>query len=304
MRRIKPRRLKKENLTAYVLGNKKQRTRMRRDEEPLARLPVSNMKAFPRDDPRRSIFVWINTYNRPADLRNLLGDIYKSKGPHKLKILVVDDASTLDYDSVLNSFSGKLNIEYHKMDENHGKKGYWKLCTYAMHEIKKNIGYDYYMKVDDDGRLVDCFFDRCVNIWECIRDQKKICLNFRLDSRERKRVWTNVYPTLENHKGIPVYKSQWVDMDFFVTLNFFAAIRFRIRKPADRRWSNPYVSSGTGRDISTRLYKMGYNMYLTSQTLVIHDEHDSKMNPGERARNPLITKKITDPNYGKKRPNG
>ena len=51
MRRIKPRRLKKENLTAYVLGNKKQRTRMRRDEEPLARLPVSNMKAFPRDDP-------------------------------------------------------------------------------------------------------------------------------------------------------------------------------------------------------------------------------------------------------------
>jgi len=262
------------------------------------RVPKVNMKQFSKKDPNRSIFVWVNTFNRPEDLKCLLGDIYKNKRDHKIKVLVVDDASTEDYDTTLDSFAGKLNIEYHKMDQNHGKKKYWKLCTYAMNEIKENSGYDYYVKIDDDGRLVNGFFDRCCNIWESITDVRKVCLNFRLDSREGKEVWTNTRPVLEQHGGISVYKSQWVDMDFFTTINFFSALRYRLNKPPDSRWRNPCVSSGTGSDISRRLTSLGYHLFLTTQSLVKHDEHNSKMNPKERAKNPLITKPFTDKNYG------
>lgn len=248
----------------------------------------------------RSIFIWINTYNRPKDLYKLLNDITRSKKKHSLKILIVDDASDENYDNVLDKFSGKLNIEYHSMSVNHGKKNYWKLCTYAMGEIRKNLNFDYYIKLDDDGRLVDNFFDRCINVWESIYDTKKICLNFRLDSREGKKVWTGVLPQKKYFGNISVYKSQWVDMDFFAPIQFFSALNFYIAKPAPQRWRNPYISSGVGRDISTRLVARGLNLYLTTQTLVVHDEHNSMMNPGERNRHPLVTKPFTDPQYGVK----
>jgi len=184
------------------------------------------------------------------------------------------------------------------MATNHGKKGYWKLCTYAMQVIRDNSNFNYFVKLDDDGRLVDRFFDKCCHIWESIHDPRKICLNFRVDSREGKRVWTNFVPQKKYFNGIPVYRSQWVDMDFFVPFQFFSTLGYEIPKPPDQRWRNPLISSGTGKYISNRLHKMGYSLYLTEQTLVIHDEHDSKMNPRERSKNPLITKPITNPTYG------
>ena len=299
MKRQKPKRLTRQNITPYIVDEAGNLTRKRRVSTPAIYPHVSEIKSFPKNDPKRSaIFVWINTFNRPNELKLLLGDIHKNKQSHKLKILVIDDASTLDYDTVLDSFVGKLNIEYHKMDNNHGKKKYWKLCSYGMNEIRANQGYDYYMKIDDDGRLVDRFFERCCYIWESIKDIRKICLNFRLDSREGKKVWTNITPEKMNFNDISIYRSQWVDMDFFTTMDFFTALRYRIIKPPEVRWRNPHASSGTGRDISTRLASMGYNLYLTTQSLVRHDDHDSHMNPRERARTPLVTKPFKERNYG------
>ena len=281
------------------------RTRIRRvhrdannaliDPQAITRLHYTEKK---KQSAKKSILVWVNTYNRPEELSRLLLDIYKSKSKHQIKVLVIDDCSTVDYVELLDSFDGRLNIEYQKMEKNHGKYEYWKLCTYAMNEIAKSPHFDYCVKLDDDGRLVDRFFDRCINIWESIKDAKKICLNFRLDSREGQKVWTGVLPKKEIHNNIKVYRSQWVDMDFFVTMKFFMALNWRISKPTYARWHNPYASSGTGRDISTRLAKYGYNLYLTTQSLVQHDDHDSHMNLSERARHPLITKPFTDPRYG------
>jgi len=287
----------------YARALEVERVRLGRPKPPPSQPPILLLpeKVFSKSDPKRSILVWINTYDRPSDLKNLLNDIYKNKESFTLKLMIIDDASPKSYDKMIESFSGKLNIEYHKMEKNHGKKGYWRLCNYAISEIKNNMNYDYYIKLDDDGRLVDGFFSRCVNLWESIRDPKKICLNFRLDSREGKIVWTGVKPKLVSYSGNSLYLSQWVDMDFFVNINFFAALRFRISKQHEARFVNPFSSSGVGRDISTRLHAAGYNLYLTTQSLVIHDEHDSKMNPGERERNPLLTKPLTDSRYGLKR---
>jgi hypothetical protein len=284
-------RRRKENMTPYILGQQPKKPNL-----PPTREDVS--KQIEKQSDRRKIFVWVNTYNRCKEFGNLLKDIYQNKGNHDLKILVVDDGSDVDYENVLSKYDGKLNIEFHSMSENHGKKYYWKLCNYAMQQIKRNSGYHYYVKLDDDGRLENRFFDRCINVWESINDPRKICLNFRLDNREGKKVWTGFKPKKFVYNNIPVYLSQWVDMDFFVTENFFRILQYQIRPQHLNRFKNPYVSSGVGKDISNRLVKRGYHLYLTTQSLVKHTDHDSKMNPLERQRNSLETKPFTDKKYG------
>jgi hypothetical protein len=249
---------------------------------------------------RESIFIWINSFNRPKELNSLLKDIYKNKQNFQITVFVLDDCSSLDYVPILKSFSGKLNIVYHRVDYNHGKKQYWRLCNYALSVIKKEYSdYDYYIKLDDDCRLVENFFVKCVYLWSIIEDKKKICLNFRLDSREGKSVWTRILPRILKFNGIPIYLSQWVDMDFFCTLDMLRVLNFNISEQSIYRWyRNKNASSGTGRDISIRLVQKGYHLYLTTETLVIHDHHDSKMNPDERGKNPLVTKLVRNLNYG------
>jgi hypothetical protein len=102
---------------------------------------------------------------------------------------------------------------------------------------------------------------------------------------------------------IPLYLAQWVDMDFFCTKDMFEALDYKIEEQNPARWMHrPTASSGVGRNISLRLAKEHLHLYLTTETLVIHDHHESKMNPLERDKNPLITKPITNPSYGM--PNG
>jgi len=246
------------------------------------------------------VLVWINTYNRPNELKSLLSDIYENRANFKIKVFIFDDGSQVDYSSALHRFAGKLEIVYHRMTTNHGKRLYWKLCNYALSVIKEEAPYHrYFVKIDDDCRLVKDFFLKCANIWESINDKKKICLNFRLDTREGRAVWTGFIPRTHRFDHISVYLSQWVDMDFFCEASMLEALNYQIREQFLRRWTfNKAASSGVGRDISIRLTKAGYRLYLTTETLVNHDHHDSKMNPEERGRNPLVTKPIINLKYG------
>jgi hypothetical protein len=246
------------------------------------------------------ILIWINTYNRPNELRSLLTDICDNKSNFDIKIFILDDCSKEDYTKMLQKFSGRLDITYHKMSYNYGKKLYWRMCNYVLNRIKlEGNQYKYFIKLDDDCRLISNFFLKCINIWKNINDNKKICLNFRLDTREGNPIWTGVVPRRYNFNGVTVYLSQWVDMDFFCEFSMFNALNFKITEQLSDRWkTKKESSSGVGRDISIRLNKTGYHLYLTTESLVQHDHHGSKMNPSERDKNPLITKPFTNFNYG------
>lgn len=250
--------------------------------------------------PSDTILIWINTYNRVDDLKLLLKDIVSNKSKFKLKVYIVDDASSDEYINMLHKFSGQLDIVYHKMSFNHGKTQYWRLCNYALDKIKlEHNQFKYFIKLDDDCRLVDNFFNKCINIWNTIDDPQKICLNFRLDSREGKPVWTGILPRLIHFGKVPVYLSQWVDMDFFCEAAMLRSLEFKIKPQLPLRWVKDLAaSSGVGRDISVRLVRLKYHLYLTKESLVIHNHHDSKMNPEERGVNPLVTKINNNPLYG------
>jgi hypothetical protein len=88
---------------------------------------------------KSSILVWINTYNRAEDLRSLLDDIIKCKADFKIKILLVDDCSSVDYVPMLKEVGKSLDIEYYKLQTNHGKKKYWLLCNTALGIIKNKF---------------------------------------------------------------------------------------------------------------------------------------------------------------------
>jgi glycosyltransferase involved in cell wall biosynthesis len=57
------------------------------------------------------------------------------------------------------------------------------------------------------------------------------------------------------------------------------------------RWSkNPNLSSGVGHQITDRLNKKKFFLYHTKKSMVIHGDHESKMNYTERLKTKLVTK--------------
>lgn len=247
----------------------------------------------------KKIGVWINTYNRPEYLDLLLTDIIRDKEEFQIVVFIFDDASEVSYADVINKHKENIQIVYERQEKNHGKFLYWELCTKAIKKICSNkFKIDYVIKMDDDGRLVDRFFYKLINVWDSINDLKKACLNFRVDSREGNCVWTKITPKLITKWRYPVYVSQWVDMDFICSRDMFCMLRFRITPQPESRWEySSSKSSGTGEDISKRLVKKGLYLYMTTETLVMHDEHESIMNKEERKKNPLITKEPNE-EYG------
>lgn len=211
----------------------------------------------------------------------LLSDIKKNIGNHEYFVRIYDDGSTSNYESIIDKWSKIINLKYTKVN-NHGKKYYWSLLNIGMNEIKKTEPYDYYVRLDDDVRLVDNFFNKIISIWEGISDPNKISLFPLLDSREGKVVWTNHKPTLIKEES--VYDCGWVDDMYLCTYKFFEELNFNISQIPLSRWkNNPNLSTGTGRYISRILHNKKLKMYLVTETLVHHydrtKDHPSVMNP-------------------------
>jgi len=60
---------------------------------------------------RQSVYVWINTYNRPSQLDALLGDIYLYGGLYDVHVRVYNDASTHSYGNIIKHWGQKLSLE-------------------------------------------------------------------------------------------------------------------------------------------------------------------------------------------------
>ena len=67
-------------------------------------------------------------------------------------------------------------------------------------------------------------------------------------------------------------------------------MEYSINEIPKTRWDdNPNLSSGVGQQISHRLDKLNFGMYHTKLSMVIHGDHESKMNKNERLKTKLIT---------------
>ena len=226
------------------------------------------------------ICVVITTFNRKESLMRLLSDIDKNKGNYKILTIVFDDSSTNSLD--LTDF----DVKYIRYYVNHGKKQYWKLMSDTM-QFCEYINSKYFIYLPDDVTLVDNFFMKSIESYENIQEDNKICLSLLLIKQQIGNTnWTDFKPIeYDNY-----YKTQWCDLCFISEKKLFNILDYKIDEVPLGRWkNNKNLSSGVGRDLSKRLYNLGYNMYHVKNTLVLHGDHDSVMNKDLREKEKLTT---------------
>lgn len=223
----------------------------------------------------------ITTFNRKKMLERLLTQIEQEKKNFNILKIIIDDGSN-EYGMI-----ERKDFFYVKTEKNHGKKLYWKIINIYF-EIVKNLDSKYYIVLPDDVEIKVNFFEESIRLFEKINDEKKICLNLLMDETRRNKInWTNFKPIEFDE----FYKTQWNDLCFISEKKFFENLNYRINEISLDRWyQNENLSSGVGEQISIRLNNLGLSMYHVKRTLVIHDEHESKMNPTERNKNKLIAR--------------
>lgn len=229
------------------------------------------------------IYVLIPTYNRPNLLKKLLSNLRKQAKGYDVEYLVLEDAGKGE--DIIGADYFHIKSKHH-----YGKKEFWKVINGLFQMVLWRERIDYVIMIADDMQICDNFFDRAIEQYEGIKDDKKICLSlFMPKGRENKANWTCVKSTLVEFGQNKYYHTQWNDLCFIAKKDFLQALNFKINPIDKRRWDNaPLISSGVGQQISNRLHSLGYNMYHCFKNLVSHGTHPSMMNPVERKLNPLI----------------
>jgi glycosyltransferase involved in cell wall biosynthesis len=223
------------------------------------------------------------TFNRVMLMERLISQLNAAALNCKLTLLVFDDGSednpVVDWGRYQNIQNGQISSF-----SNHGKKMYWSLVNKIFASMKETVA-DYYIYLGDDLEVGGDFFDKTINLWNAIDDPRKVSLNLLNDGREE--CWTNFKRKKMSFNSKDVYLSQWLDMVMMVSRDIFDYQLYEI--PLSRWDRYPLLSSGVGSQLSSRLLSDGWNMYQTIESHVFHGEHQSKMNPEERALNPLVS---------------
>ena len=215
------------------------------------------------------ILVNITTYKRPKELQSLVDQLKN----YDVDIIIWDDdpqAERLE------------NINHNTFPVHYGKKLLWQKFK-QIFEVCQYKKYDYYFFLPDDVVLNNNFISEAINTWKSIDDDKKICLSLLVDQRIKKANWTGIDPIDKGN----VILTQWNDLCFLCEKKFFQS--FKLTEIELTRWQkNPLLGSGVGSQISWKLLDLGFNMYNIKNKIINHIGTDSKMNPEERKKNPLI----------------
>lgn len=223
------------------------------------------------------ILVILGTYDRASLISETLGSLNVNRKDHDVDLWIYDDCSPVNY---LGS------LAKHRFKVNNGKKNYWKVISKIYQDIRLADEYDFYFHIPDDVTLKDNFFDEAIRTWEAIDDDKKMCMNLLFDSeRSGKTCWTGCKP--EDFGD--VWRTQWMDMIYMCKRSMFEALDFIVYPIPRDRWQNgnEHLGSGVGMQISKRLHGNGFGLYQAKNSLLIHGNHDSKMNYYSRLFTPL-----------------
>jgi FkbM family methyltransferase len=253
-------------------------------DERLAALRAPKRAARPR------ICVAITTYDRPELLDRLLDDLEREAPPEGLDVRVFDDASPGGYDRIVERLRAR-GWSYTIAAKRHGKHGWWQWWNAILADLRKSPAQTYVV-LQDDMRLCHGFFTRALSLWGSIADQRKASLFLHVDEGIDKPRWTLV----RQRRVGDVSECGWVDLTAFVCeRTMFDALSWRIEPVSATRWrSDPLLGSGVGAQLSVRLQRRRLAMYRTNDSLTLHSEVESRMNPDARRRHPMRTVRFVD----------
>lgn len=239
--------------------------------------------------PSATIQIFIPSFNRHESLKSLLSEIDAQAGGRSVHVSIFDDGSEVPVSLEWTDYPNLASLDVAR-SSNHGKKRYWHLVNRIFQTAKRSNA-DLFYYLADDVSLVPGFFDRSIAAFNGIKDANKVAINLILDQREGQTCWTNYPPHLAETSDLPVYRCQWIDMVIMFHPRMLKALDHQVEPIAAARWEKrPRLSSGVGDQLSQRLHAQGLSMFQVTDSLILHDEAPSVMNPEERLLTPIVSK--------------
>jgi len=218
------------------------------------------------------ILIVISTYNRASMLLRLLEDINREV-QRPFKVLIYNDGSTEDYSQVSDYLRKEMRNSVYKIVDHHGKKKYYKLNGLIYRDLISER-FRYFIQMPDDVRLVKNFGQEVISRYHASRVE---VLNILI---------TTSFWDLVKKENMNVYKQgsysfvnkTWVDMCYITTREVLSRLRFIFPVVADS-WFSKRSSSGCGTALTRALTDKGARIAISAESLVLHDDHQSMMNP-------------------------
>lgn len=234
---------------------------------------------------KRLAFI-IYTYDRYELLNQLLMSISREVPEQfETRVFIFDDCSPSSH--IFNEDEFSFSIHYHKFKKNHGKRKWYAMINYIYKFLEKRKPFDFYFFLNDDMEFVENGIQKALQIYKSIDNPKKIALNLHND-RGPSSKWQSKSP---KEHGPDLWKVGWTDTSFLCQINFLKNLKWRIPKEDFFKIvRNQDCGSGVGLYISKTLSNKGKRFFLVKKSLIFHKgNHESKMNPKERQKHPLIT---------------
>lgn len=163
-----------------------------------------------------------------------------------------------------------------------GKQGFWKTWDEALYEAEA-YHETLYLFMPDDFQNID--LNKIKELHEDFKNEPYV---YNIINDGRHEQWTRFL------KKQPINGTEQVgftDCGFFCNREALEAIGFYMDE-VPKSWfeQGENMSSGVGYQLTKRFNKAGVKMYKPVKSLAYHGDHESKMHPNERKKNPLISK--------------
>lgn len=164
-----------------------------------------------------------------------------------------------------------------------GKKEYW-ITWYEMLNSCVNSEAELFLFMPDDFQELQV--ERMLEIHEQLKSKPYV---YNIINDGRRKMWTKVAPLQINENE---FRVGFTDCGFFCNREALQSIKFRVDQVPDWFWKKhgEEASSGVGYQLSVKFCNSRVPIYLPIKSLAKHGDHDSRMHPDERKKNPLISK--------------
>lgn len=236
------------------------------------------------------VIVAITSYNRPQMLSNLIGNLLVEslRSVIKVQIRVYDDCSN---NEAINGMGRLLNDSGHhfiSMDQNLGKKGFWKLNEYIYKDVTR-LDYDVFIQLPDDVTLVSGFFSKALHILGLLKDKGKHIINI-LTLMEHIEFYGKYNQPVLDYKGVRYIDYNSVDCCFICNkevIDYMSTVSLEV--PTNTWDKDPHRGSGVNNKFTGRAVKGRFRIAHLYYSLVRHIGQDSNMNPLARKENPCYS---------------
>ena len=221
------------------------------------------------------VLVAITSYNRQDELITLCASLQDDEHQSIIPDIAVFDDCTPS----LTIFRGP-GIKIIQSPEHRGKAGFWKTYNDIFAYCKEHE-YDYYIILPDDVEPCPDFVAKAIEAYD---KAGCICLSPLLTNR-------SLLPGISRWGMKPIvlrdwgYETSYFDCCTICRRDFFEAMNWKMYEILPS--SNPFRSSGVGRQITTRLQAANKRMGHVRRTLLAIAETESQMNPQERIKYPM-----------------